>query len=169
MIRMHINFLPTMKINSRAKGAAGERELASWLTKKGWWSKRGQQHAGGEDSPDVKSELPFHIECKRVEKLNLADAVDQAMRDCGSKPWSVFHRKNRQPWLVTLDAGVFVDLLKATREEQPQKQLQHPSEHHPHHPQQDSLLNLALRPLALPTLFEDLQSAAGLGHTDSGI
>lgn len=158
-----------MSINGRNKGAAGERELANWLTEKGWKSSRGQQHAGGEESPDVKSELPFHIECKRVEKLNLADAVAQSMRDSGAKPWSVFHRKNRQPWLVTLDAGVFVDLVKTSlglaqqrthplhSQDSPQKS------HHHHHPLQ------APRPLGLPALFADLQSVSGLGYTDSGI
>ena len=41
------------KINSRAKGARYERELARYLDENGFPARRGQQFAGGSDSPDV--------------------------------------------------------------------------------------------------------------------
>lgn len=54
--------------------------------------------------------LPFvHIECKRVEQLNIDDALDQAKRDCGEgRIPAVFHRKNHKPWKVTLDLSDFM-------------------------------------------------------------
>ena len=50
------------KINSRAKGARYERELARYFEENGFPARRGQQFAGGSDSPDVVcDEFPFHI------------------------------------------------------------------------------------------------------------
>ena len=43
-------------INSRAKGARGERMWRDQLRAEGYTAKRGQQHAGGQDSPDVVCE-----------------------------------------------------------------------------------------------------------------
>jgi hypothetical protein len=54
--------------------------------------------------------LPFvHIECKRVEQLNIDSALEQAKADCkeGRLP-AVFHRKNRKPWKVTMDLKDFM-------------------------------------------------------------
>lgn len=44
-----------------------------------------------------------HIEVKRVEALNLSKAMQQSERDApeGETPM-VFHRKNREPWYVTM-------------------------------------------------------------------
>lgn len=46
-----------------------------------------------------------HIECKRVERLNVGEAMKQAIRDADrfhdGAP-TLFHRLNRQPWLVTM-------------------------------------------------------------------
>ena len=99
-------------MNSRNKGANGEREAAEFLRAHGFEAKRGQQHAGGVDSPDVITDLPFHVEVKRVEKLNLESACDQARKDSAGGQWIVLHRKNRKPWLVTLDAETFLNIVK---------------------------------------------------------
>lgn len=102
-------------INSRNKGAQGERELANWLTARGYTARRGQQHAGGQDSPDIVCDKlrDFHHEVKRVERLNLDAAITQAQNDGDGKPWLVWHRKNRGDWRVTLDAEVFLVLVDA--------------------------------------------------------
>lgn len=102
------------KINSKQKGNEGERELASLLREHGFSARRGQQFAGSSESPDVIHDIPkIHIECKRVEKLNIANAMAQATRDArdGDVP-TVFHRKNRQDWLVTLTAHDFLMMMK---------------------------------------------------------
>ena len=91
---------------SRDKGKRGERELAKELTKLfGVAARRGQQFHGGPDSPDVVCDIPgIHWECKRTERLKLWEAICQAQTDaCSSGEVPVVcHRKNQQPWLITL-------------------------------------------------------------------
>lgn len=102
-----------MSINSRQKGARGERYIASYLREHGFDARRGQQFSGSPDSPDVVSrDFPFFIEAKFVEKLNLTDACVQAEGDCGGKPWAVFHKRNHGPLLVTLKADEFMRLVR---------------------------------------------------------
>ncbi len=102
---------------SRNKGKLGEREVRDLFRDAGFTARRGQQYAGGPDSPDVIVEelgTNWHWEVKRVEKLNLRDAVDQAKREAGpDQAFAVFHRRNASPWLVTLDARQFIELLKS--------------------------------------------------------
>lgn len=97
--------------NSRNKGAAGERELASKLRDYGYKARRGQQYCGVNGDADVIGLPGIHIECKRVEKLNLYDAMAQSVHDSkeGEKP-AVFHRKNNHEWLVTLRLDDFMKL-----------------------------------------------------------
>lgn len=93
-----------MSINSRDKGRRGEQELARILRGYGYEnSRRGQQFSGANGDADVLGLDYIHIECKRVEKLNLENAVDQSIRDArdGEVP-TVFHRKNNREWLVTM-------------------------------------------------------------------
>lgn len=105
-----------MPKNSRAKGAAGERELAALLREAGFKdAKRGQQFSGLQGDADVVDALPgVHIECKRVERLNIDDAIEQSERDAkeGEIP-AVFHRKNRKKWLVTMRLDDWMKLYKA--------------------------------------------------------
>ena len=84
-----------MAINSRQKGAKGERELASILKGYGYPCRRGQQYCGANGDADVVGLPEIHIECKRVERLNLYEAVDQSKRDAKKEELpAVFHRKN---------------------------------------------------------------------------
>ena len=86
---------------SQRKGAAGERELAAILADAGYTTERGGFCFG--EKPDLVGLPGIHIECKRVEHLNLYDAVGQSARDAreGELP-AVFHRKNHCEWLVTM-------------------------------------------------------------------
>jgi Holliday junction resolvase len=100
-----------LAINSRDKGARGERELANKLKEYGYTTRRGQQYSGIEGQ-DVVGLDGIHIECKRVERLNIYDAVDQAKRDTeGGKP-AVFHRKNHCEWLVTMTLDDWIGLYR---------------------------------------------------------
>jgi len=103
-------------MNSRTKGKVGEREFAALLRGHGFDARRGQQFSGGADSPDVVSAALdwLHIEVKRVQQLNLAEACAQASRDAGGKPWIVAHRRNREPWMVTMDSDALYELLRQT-------------------------------------------------------
>jgi len=94
-----------MSTNSRAKGARGEREWAAWLRDELGLedARRGRQFCGGPESPDVVDGIPgTHAEVKRVEHLNLYKAVKQALSECGGNIPYVAHRRNGQPWLVTI-------------------------------------------------------------------
>ena len=101
-------------MNSRNKGKVGEREFASLLREHGYDARRGQQFSGSPDSPDVVSEALawLHVEVKRVQNLNLTDACVQAAGDSGGKPWVVAHRRNHAPWLITMRAEFFFDLIR---------------------------------------------------------
>ena len=92
-----------MPINSRNKGKVGEREIAKILRDYGYDCRRGEQYCGANGDADVVGLPDIHCEIKRVEKLNIDNAIDQAVRDAraGEMP-TVFHRKNRKPWLVTM-------------------------------------------------------------------
>jgi len=102
------------RINSRAKGARGERQWRDEIRAAGWQAERGQQFAGGAWSPDVRTDLPFHFEVKCVEKLNMDNAIAQAERDSanGNKPWAVAHKKNGGDWHVTISAETFFNLCR---------------------------------------------------------
>jgi hypothetical protein len=89
-------------MNSRRKGCRGERDAASaWAQALGGFARRGQQFAGGTDSPDVITSYDgIHLEVKRVEAGNPYHWVEQACRDSGGKVPVVLHRRNRQEWLA---------------------------------------------------------------------
>jgi hypothetical protein len=91
------------RINSRDKGAVGERELAGEFNRLfGTNARRGQQFSGLEGE-DVVGLDGIHVESKRVENLNVHKAITQAIRDSKElKVPAVFHRKNHTPWLVTV-------------------------------------------------------------------
>jgi hypothetical protein len=100
--------------NSRAKGIRGELEVRDLFRAQGYEAERGQQHAGGIDSPDVKHSMAgYHIEVKRVEALQLYPAMQQAEDDAsGGRAPVVFHKKNRRDWLVIMKADDFFKLVK---------------------------------------------------------
>ncbi len=90
--------------SQQRKGADGERELVSVLNEYGFRTERGGSETYG-TVPDVIGLPDIHIEVKRVERLNVPEAMQQAIRDSrrfrDGKP-ALFHRRNRQPWLVTM-------------------------------------------------------------------
>ena len=122
------------RINSRSKGARGERQWRDELRANGYQARRGQQFTGSPDSPDVVCPdlAGIHFEVKAVERLNIYEAFAQASRDArrgdltaknaentngnrtdrtdgadrtGKIP-IVAHRRNFWPWLVTMEASV---------------------------------------------------------------
>ena len=100
-------------MNSRAKGAAGERELAKKLREYGFDARRGQQFSGANGDADVVGLPGIHIECKRVERLDLHGAMDQAKRDAREDEFpAVFHRKNNCEWLVTMRFDDWMQLYR---------------------------------------------------------
>jgi Holliday junction resolvase len=103
-----------MAKNSKRKGAEGERELSNLLKEHGYNTRRGQQYCGANGDADVVGLDGIHIEVKRVERLNIDDAMAQAVADAreGEKP-AVFHRKNRKGWLVTMRFEDWLEMYEA--------------------------------------------------------
>jgi len=101
-------------VNSRRKGAAGERELSKVLGElMGVEFRRGQQYCGANGDADVVGLTGVHVECKRVQSLNVSKAIEQAIRD--AKPGDlpvVAHRKNGEQWLLTLCLDDLVELSR---------------------------------------------------------
>lgn len=103
-------------MNSRAKGARGERQWRDELRANGYDARRGQQFSGSPDSPDVICEALAwaHFEVKAVERLNIEDAMEQARRDAGGKVPLVAHKRNHRRWLVTMDTETLFHFLRGT-------------------------------------------------------
>jgi hypothetical protein len=92
------------RINSRAKGAAGEREFAAVLRAAGWpQARRGQQRAGVDGADVIDGPGGVHWEVKRVQALNFWAAAAQAQRDAapGEVP-VVAARRNGGEWLAVV-------------------------------------------------------------------
>src|SRR5438045_2895544 len=112
-------------MNSRRKGARGERQWRDELRANGFQARRGQQFSGSPDSPDVVCEQLhwIHFEVKAVEKLNIWDAMEQARRDSviamgadchelgKAKVPIVAHKRNFLGWLITMEAETFFRFL----------------------------------------------------------
>ena len=96
-----------MPVNSKAKGARYERELASKFREQGYDARRTAQYCGNTgDASDVEGLPGIHVEAKHREKMQLYDWMEQAVRDAeaggkGNLP-AVFHRKNNAETLVTM-------------------------------------------------------------------
>ena len=99
-------------INSKNKGRVGEREFAKFLRAHGFSeARRGQQYSGIEGE-DVIGLPGHHVEVKRVERLNIHDAMNQSIRDANEQIPIVAHRKNRTEWLVTMRAEDFLEMVR---------------------------------------------------------
>lgn len=107
-------------MNSRRKGKTGELELSHFLSDHGFSARRTSQFCGrpttdgdATDASDVIGLPGYHIECKRVENLNVQKAIEQAVRDAAGRLTPVvFHRRNRKDWLVTIQAEDFLKIIK---------------------------------------------------------
>ncbi len=99
---------------SRDKGKRGEREVVDLFKKHGLDAHRGQQFKGTKDSPDVVTEVEdMYVEVKRRQQFNLYKTLEKADEEKPEGTNSVvFHRKDKEKWLVTMDADEFLDLLE---------------------------------------------------------
>lgn len=120
-------------INSSAKGRVGERAWANKLTSWGIEAKRGQQHKGGPNSPDVITPgLAIHWEVKYGYPITamhpgtalLKNAMEQATSECvlnrpvvWKRPVVAWKPKGSSVWLLTWEGRGRVMLTAiATRE-----------------------------------------------------
>lgn len=94
----------TQKINSRTKGAVGERQLAQLLREQGWTdARRGVQYSGLKGDADVVGVQGIHIECKRCQQVSDEKWLQQSERDArlGEIP-VVIYRRNNEKWKVLI-------------------------------------------------------------------
>lgn len=103
-------------INSRAKGARFERQLAKILTGYGYDCRRGQQYSGANGDADVVGLPGIHIEAKHRERMELYDWITQAERDARPDELpAVFHKRNNAEILVTMPLEAFMEIYKGWR------------------------------------------------------
>lgn len=102
-------------VNSRAKGATGEREFARLCRDEGYQVRRTQQYCGNTgDASDCVGLPGIHIEVKRVERLQLDKAMQQAIDDSRKLSYIpiVAHRCNGMPWKITMLAHDWFKLYR---------------------------------------------------------
>ena len=99
---------------SQRKGRAGELELARILQGYGYDVQPGRVQSYGE-VPDLSGLPGVHIKCKRNERLNVPEAMAQAVRDANrfqdGAP-AVFFRRSRSPWLVVMKLEDWIRLYR---------------------------------------------------------
>lgn len=101
-------------MKSQRKGRGGEIELSKILNDNGIPAAPGNAMNFG-TVPDVVGVEGIHVEVKRVEKLNVHEAMNQSIRDAekfGDGLPALFHRRNRSPWLVTMQLDDWLKLYK---------------------------------------------------------
>ena len=99
-------------VNSKAKGGRGERQWVKFLKDKfNVEARRGAQYCGHSSAPDVISNDQYYWEVKRCERLDIYQAVEQAVGDSegSGKVPAVAWKKNGKEWLVVIRA---VDLMR---------------------------------------------------------
>lgn len=101
--------------SQQRKGRTGELELSRLLQGYGYDVQPGRAQSYG-NTPDVSGLPGIHVEVKRAERLNISQAMAQAVRDAerfqDGAP-AVFHRRNREPWLVTMQLQDWLELYSA--------------------------------------------------------
>lgn len=103
-------------VNSNQKGKRGEREASKAIIEAldlpEGSVRRSQQYCGDAGDADIVGVPGLHLEVKRVEKLNLYSAIEQATQDSlpGEIP-VILHRRNRKPWIVALELDKLVELV----------------------------------------------------------
>lgn len=104
-----------MSRSSQRKGRSGELELVKVLHGYGFESVQAGEPVSYGSTPDLVGLPGVHIECKRAEQLRLSEWMKQAQRDSERFQDGVpviFHRRNREPWLVTMNLDDFMKFYR---------------------------------------------------------
>lgn len=100
------------RLNSRAKGARGEREFIERHLAPYWPEAKRNLDQFSEDKRDCIRVAGIHWQIKRVERLNIWLALAQAETEAiGPDLPVVAFRRNRSGWYCALDAEALVALL----------------------------------------------------------
>lgn len=109
-------------MNSKQKGASGERELANLLKQQGYpEARRSVQYNGMLGGADVVGVKGLHIECKRAQAVRDELYIQQAERDskAGDIP-IVMYRRNGEQWKALLRQDFFMAIWSELTESQKQ-------------------------------------------------
>jgi hypothetical protein len=104
---------------SQRKGRQGEIELSKIFQEYGYPVEPGQAVSFG-STPDLVGLPGIHIEVKRVERLNVPEAMNQAIRDSERFHDGIpvlFHRRNRSMWLTTMRLTDWLSLYTGEQSE----------------------------------------------------
>lgn len=102
--------------SSQRKGREAERELAEILQGYGFEDVRPGEALNYGTEPDLVGLPGVHCEVKRHERIEIAPWMAQATADAakfGDGAPAVFHRRNRQPWAVTMWLRDWIQIYKA--------------------------------------------------------
>lgn len=107
-----------MSINSKRKGKKGELYVVNRFKEEGYDCNRTAQFKGNTGRADDIEGIDYiHAEVKFVEKLNLMEAMNQAVRDSLASDRkampTVFYKKNYHELMVTMR---FTDWIKLYNE-----------------------------------------------------
>lgn len=97
---------------SRNKGKRGELQLAKLLREVWGYEDVRRGHVFDHESDLVGLE-GIHVECKCQEKLNVYNAMQQAVEESEKRKDgvpAVFHKRDRGEWLVTMRLSDWIDL-----------------------------------------------------------
>ena len=106
--------------SAKAKGRRLQNEVAQDIAATLMVPEEGVRGAiMGESGCDIKlaytlrTEFPFSVECKNVERLNIWEALAQAEKNAvpGTMPVVVIRRNNIKPWAV-IPWTLFLELIK---------------------------------------------------------
>lgn len=103
------------KINSKQKGKRGERYVVNKFKDRGYQCNRTAQFKGNTGRADDIEGIDYiHAEVKFVERLNISDAMAQAIRDNLASDRqafpTVFHKKNNEKLMVTMRFDDWINL-----------------------------------------------------------
>lgn len=104
-----------MAINSKQKGKRGERYVVNKFKDRGYQCNRTAQFKGNTGRADDIEGIDYiHAEVKFVERLNISDAMAQAIRDNLASDReafpTVFHKKNNEKLMVTMRFDDWISL-----------------------------------------------------------
>ena len=107
-----------MPINSRQKGARGERAFRDLLREHGYEAHRGCQFSGkspdGSTSPDINCNLDLHFEVKHCQSWPIQNWIAQAKGDSEriGNPWVIAAKRNHSEWTMMMSSETFFSLIR---------------------------------------------------------
>lgn len=122
-----------MAINSKQKGKRGERYVVNKFKDRGYQCNRTAQFKGNTGRADDIEGIDYiHAEVKFVERLNISDAMTQAIRDNLASDRqafpTVFHKKNNEELLVTMQFSTWINLYDSFYSDMKLKELEEKNE-----------------------------------------